>query len=221
MSFHPDIIIEYFPILVKGFMVTIQICVAALLGAFFFGLVIGLMRTSPSRLLAAIATVYVDIIRNVPYMVQVFLLFYTLPFFDIRLSPISTGIISLMIFGTAYYGEVFRAGIRAVPRGQYESGLAAGFGHWETMWRIVLPQSRQFLIPPMTNNTISLVKESAILSTITVPELTQAAQRVTGITFSPFEVFLMVALLYWAMATAISFSASRIAQRVSLKTQPS
>ena len=92
------------------------------------------------------ALVYVDIVRNVPYMVQVFLLFYTLPFFNIRLSPVPIGIISLMIFATAYYGEVFRGAIRAVPRGQYESGLAMGFGHWETMWRIVLPQSRQFVI---------------------------------------------------------------------------
>lgn len=217
MTFDPKIIITYFPMILQGLWVTIEICTIALAGAFVIGLILGLMRTAPNLFLRAIALTYVDIVRNVPYMVQVFLLFYTLPFFGIRLSPIPIGIISLMIFGAAYYGEVFRAGIRAVPRGQYESGLAMGLGHWETMWRIVLPQSRQFIIPPMTNNTISLVKESAILSTITVPEMTQQAQRVTGITFSPFEVFLMVAVLYWILSLIISNGAAWIGRRTELK----
>jgi polar amino acid transport system permease protein len=210
MKFDFTIIVQYLPQLLWGLLVTIEICLVALCGAFVLGLAIALMRTSPSVILRATATVYVDVIRNVPFMVQVFMLFYVMPFFGVRLSPMTIGIVSLMIFGTAYYGEVMRAGINAVARSQYESGRSAGLGHLETMWRIVLPQSIPFLIPTMTNNTISLVKESAILSTITVPELTAAAQRVTGITFSPFEVFLMVAVLYWLVSFAIVNAAAAI-----------
>jgi His/Glu/Gln/Arg/opine family amino acid ABC transporter permease subunit len=219
MTFDPTIIIVYFPMILQGFWVTIEICVIALVGAFILGLLLALMRTSPYLSLRIAALNYVDVVRNIPYMVQVFLLFYTLPFFSIRLSPILIGIVSLMIFGAAYYGEVFRAGIRSVPRGQYETGLAIGLGHWQTMYFIILPQARQFVIPPMTNNTISLVKESAILSTITVPEMTQQAQRVTGITFSPFEVFLMVALLYWMLSLIISNCAELIERRVGLNNE--
>lgn len=210
MKFDFTIIFQYLPQLLWGLLVTLEICVVALCGAFVLGLSVALMRTSPSVILRAIATLYVDVIRNIPFMVQVFMFFYIAPFFGVRLSAMTIGIVSLMIFGTAYYGEVIRAGINAVARSQYESGLAAGLGHFETMWRIVLPQSIPFLIPTMTNNTISLVKESAILSTITVPELTAAAQRVTGITFSPFEVFLMVAVLYWLVSFAIANIASTI-----------
>ena len=210
MKFDFTIVFQYLPQLLWGLLVTLEICVVALCGAFVLGLAVALMRTSPSMVLRAIATVYVDIIRNIPFMVQVFMFFYIAPFFGVRLSTMTIGIVSLMIFGTAYYGEVMRAGINAVARSQYESGLAAGLGHLETIWRIVLPQSIPFLVPTMTNNTISLVKESAILSTITVPELTAAAQRVTGITFSPFEVFLMVAVLYWLVSFAIANIASTI-----------
>ncbi len=210
MKFDFTIVFQYLPQLLWGLLVTLEICVVALCGAFVLGLAVALMRTSSSVVLRAIATVYVDIIRNIPFMVQVFMFFYIAPFFGVRLSAMTIGIVSLMIFGTAYYGEVMRAGINAVARSQYESGLAAGLGHLETMWRIVLPQSIPFLVPTMTNNTISLVKESAILSTITVPELTAAAQRVTGITFSPFEVFLMVAVLYWLVSFAIANIASTI-----------
>lgn len=210
MTFDVALMFQYLPELLTGLVVTVQICVVALAGALALGLAISLMRTSPSMVLRAIATVYVDVIRNVPFMVQVFLMFYVLPFFEIRLSPVTIGILALLIFATAYYGEVFRGAINSVPRGHYESGLAIGFGHVETMCRIVLPQSVRFVIPPLTNNTISLVKESAILSTITVPEMTQAAQRITGITFSPFEVYLMVALIYWGLALCIANGARAI-----------
>src|ERR1700730_15314342 len=118
MKFDFTIILQYLPQLLWGLLVTIEICLVALCGAFVLGLAIALMRTSPSVILRAIATVYVDVIRNVPLMVQVFMLFYVMPCFGVRLSPMTIGIVSLMIFGTAYYGEVMRAVIKGVSRSQ-------------------------------------------------------------------------------------------------------
>jgi His/Glu/Gln/Arg/opine family amino acid ABC transporter permease subunit len=207
-----DLMWKYLPDILAGFAVTLEICATALVAAFALGLVIALMRTSPSLILRMLGTFYVDVIRNIPFMVQVFMVFYVLPFYGLRFEAMWVGIISLTIFGAAYYGEVLRAGIASVPRGQYESGRAIGYGHLRTMWQIVLPQSVKFATPPATNHTISLIKESAILSTITVPEMTAAAARVTNLTFSPFEVYLIIAVIYWLTALCVS-SAARIIEQ--------
>ena len=137
-------------------------------------------------------------------MIQVFLLFYVLPFYGIRIPANIVGIIGLALFGSVYYAEIIRAGIDAIPRGQLESARSIGMSHWQSMPNIVLPQTMRIILPPIGNQTLSLVKESSILSTITVQELTMSALIVQGQTFRPFEVFIVITLLYWGVNELIA-----------------
>ena len=150
------------------------------------------------------ATSFIEIFRNTPFIIQVFLFYYVLPFYGIRFPAEYVGTIALAAFGSAYFAEVIRGGIDAIPKGQLESAKAIGMSDWQAMRNIILPQTLPIILPPLTNQTLSLLKESAILSTITVQELTMSGIRVQGETFSPFEVFIMVAILYWALNETIA-----------------
>ena len=133
-----------------------------------------------------------------------------MPFYGLRLSAEYVGILALAAFGSAYFAEIIRAGIDAIPKGQLESARAIGMTDWQSMKNIILPQTVKIVIPPLTNQTLTLIKESAILSTITVHELTMTGLMVQGETFRPFEVFIMVALLYWALNETIATIMRRI-----------
>ena len=133
-----------------------------------------------------------------------------MPFYGLRLSAEYVGIFALAAFGSAYFAEIIRAGIDAIPKGQLESARAIGMTDWQSMKNIILPQTVKIVIPPLTNQTLTLIKESAILSTITVHELTMTGLMVQGETFRPFEVFIMVALLYWALNETIASIMRRI-----------
>ena len=153
-------------------------------------------------------------------MIQVFLLFYVLPFYGIRIPANIVGIIGLALFGSVYYAEIIRAGIDAIPRGQLESARSIGMSHWQSMTNIVLPQTMRIILPPIGNQTLSLVKESSILSTITVQELTMSALIVQGQTFRPFEIFIVITLLYWGLneliATGLRIYERRLKRRSTL-----
>ena len=150
------------------------------------------------------STSFIEIFRNTPFIIQVFLFYYVLPFYGIRFPAEYVGTVALAAFGSAYFAEVIRGGIDAIPKGQLESAKAIGMSDWQAMRNIILPQTLPIILPPLTNQTLSLLKESAILSTITVQELTMSGIRVQGETFRPFEVFIMVAILYWALNETIA-----------------
>lgn len=166
------------------------------------------------------ATAFIELFRNTPFMIQVFLLFYVLPFYGIRIPANIVGIIGLALFGSVYYAEIIRAGIDAIPRGQLESAKSTGMSYWQSMTNIVLPQTMRIILPPIGNQTLSLVKESSILSTITVQELTMSALIVQGQTFRPFEVFIVITLLYWGVneliATGLRIYERRLKRRSTL-----
>ena len=204
MSLDIDIFINYWPEIGRGFLVTIMITAGALL----VGLPLGVARTfgklarTPALRWPAVA--FIEVIRNTPFMIQVFLLFYVLPFYGIRMPSWLVGVVSLGMFSSVYYAEIIRAGIESVPRGQMEAARATGMSYARGMRHIVFPQMLGFVLPPTANQTLSLVKESAILSTITVSEMTYTALRIQGETFSPFEAFLMIAALYWLLNEVIA-----------------
>ena len=141
--------------------------------------------------------------------------FYVLPFYGFHLPAAYVGIVALAAFGSAYFAEVIRGGINAVAKGQLESARATGMSDWQAMRYIVLPQTLPIILPAMTNQTLSLVKESAVLSTITVGELTMAAVKVQGETFRPFEAFIMIAMMYWALNETIAIFMRRVERKVS------
>ena len=204
MSLDINIFINYWPEIGQGFLVTIMITIGALLVGLPLGMALALAKLAYTPAIRWPAIAFIEVIRNTPFMIQVFMLFYVLPFYGVRMPAWLVGIVSLGMFSSVYYAEIIRAGIESVPRGQMESARATGMSYGRGMRHIVFPQMLGFVLPPTANQTLSLVKESAILSTITVSEMTYTALRIQGETFSPFEVFLMIAVLYWVLNEVIA-----------------
>jgi His/Glu/Gln/Arg/opine family amino acid ABC transporter permease subunit len=165
------------------------------------GVVICMMRISGNRMLRWSSIVYIEFLRNIPFLILIFLVFYALPFYGLRLSGLTTGFICLSIYGGAYFAEIFRGGIQSVSKGQFDASKALGLKYGFYMRRVIFPQLYQYIIPPGTNIALTMIKESSLLSMITVAELTYAAHDVNGRTFTPVETFATIALLYWLIST--------------------
>jgi len=192
------------PILLKGMGNTLFFCVIAMVVGFVLAVGIALARLSRRALLRLPAQWFVEVIRNTPFLVQAFLVFFALPKLGIRFSATSAGIIVLSLYASAYFTEAIRGAILSVPRGQMEAARAVGMPYFRAMRRIVFPQMLGYLLPALTNQVIGVIKESAALSIITVPEAAMAAQVVLGVSFSPVETYIMVALLYWLVTATIA-----------------
>ena len=214
------IILDWWPLILDGFKLTLVIVTGAILLGIPLGGLLAFGRQSRIKIISISATAFIELFRNTPFMIQVFLLFYVLPFYGIRIPANIVGIIGLALFGSVYYAEIIRAGIDAIPRGQLESARSIGMSHWQSMTNIVLPQTMRIILPPIGNQTLSLVKESSILSTITVQELTMSALIVQGQTFRPFEIFIVITLLYWGLneliATGLRIYERRLKRRSTL-----
>jgi len=210
-----SVFINYSPQLLLGFWMTIKIVVCAIILGMPFGLFLALCRRSRFIWIRLLAASFIEVFRNTPFIIQVFLFFYVLPFYGVRFAAEYVGMLALAAFGSAYFAEVIRGGIDAVAKGQLDSARATGMTDWQAMRYIILPQTLPIILPSLTNQTLSLVKESAILSTITVHELTMAGIAVQGETFRPFEAFIMVALLYWGLNETIAVIMRRIERKVS------
>jgi His/Glu/Gln/Arg/opine family amino acid ABC transporter permease subunit len=215
MSIDLSIFINYGPQLFLGFLMTIKIVISASILGIPFGLVLALGQRSRLKLVRVLSASFIEIFRNTPFIIQVFMFFYVLPFYGFHLPAAYVGIVALAAFGSAYFAEVIRGGINAVAKGQLESARATGMSDWQAMRYVVLPQTLPIILPAMTNQTLSLVKESAVLSTITVGELTMAAVKVQGETFRPFEAFIMIAMMYWALNETIAIFMRRVERKVS------
>lgn len=212
MSFDVSIILDNWQMLAKGLGNTILVCVAALPFGFALGIVLALVRLRGGKVIGAAVSAYIEIIRNIPFLIQVFLLFYVLPMFGLRLSPMAASVVALSAYASAYSAEILRGALQSISRGQTEAGYALGLRYPTIFRKVLVPQVVGYILPASTNLTITLIKESAILSAITVPELTYMAQNVIGRTFAPVEIFTAIALLYWGL-TALVAAISRSLER--------
>jgi His/Glu/Gln/Arg/opine family amino acid ABC transporter permease subunit len=210
MSFDINVILDNWHYFALGLGKTILICLISLPIGFALGALLALVRLRGGRLLNAVALGYIEIIRNIPFLVQVFLLFFALPFAGIRLSPMTAGIIALASYAAAYFSEIVRGGIVSIAKGQGEAARALGLTYAQTFWKVLFPQIVGYVMPASTNLTITLIKESAALSIITVGELTYMAQDVIGRTYAPAEVFALLALLYWGLTAFLAALATRL-----------
>jgi len=209
-----SVISHYFPFLLKGALLTLQISVVSLAAGLAFGLLAALSSLSHSRLWQWPARAYVWLIRSTPLLVQLFIICFGLPQFGIDLSPFWSGVLGLALNTGAYNAETIRAGILAVPRGQTEAARSLGMSSGRTMRRIILPQALRLIIPPLGNNFVILIKDTSLVSTITLVELTLTAQRLIGSTYKPFEMYLMAALLYALLTSGATLLLGRFEQRL-------
>ena len=183
----------------EGLKITVLISLSAIPLAIILGTLIALFRLSNILVLRYFSVVYLEIFRNIPFTIQVFLLYYLLPFYDVRLPSYVVGIFGLSFYTSAYFSEIVRSAIIALPPGQLEAARAGGMSSFQTLRYIVFPQLPPYVIPPFINQSASLIKDTAILSTITVHELTMVAQRVQNETYSFTEPLIFVAVLYFCI----------------------
>lgn len=201
-----------------GAFVTILVAAVSLLFAFCLAVPIALMALSKKTVLKSAAAAYLEFFRNLPFIIIVYIFFYGLPNAGIRVPEIAVGIAALSFFASSYLSEVVRGAILSVPPGQLEAARAVGMSYFQGMKDIVAPQTLRFLLPPATSTSISAIKETSVLSVITVGEITYQGLIVQGNTFAPFEVFITTAAIYWAITAAFAKIIKRI-ERSTMATQ--
>jgi polar amino acid transport system permease protein len=189
--------------LLQGLMVTFRITAVSMILAFLFGLVAGLLRLSSSFSGQAVARAYLELIRNTPLLIQLFFLYFVISPI-VGINAFTSAVLALSLFEGAYISEIFRSGILGVPRGQWEAGLSSGLNRWELYRFIVLPQAVRNILPPLTSQAVSLIKDSALVSTIAIYDLTMQGQAIVAETFLVFEVWLVVAAIYLAITISLS-----------------
>ena len=190
-------------LLLEGLIATLEIAGAGLLVSVVAGLGAGLLRLSPWPTARGLAGLYVGCIRNTPLLLQLFFVYFLLaPVLD--LGPFGSAVLALGIFEGAYVAELVRAGVLAVPRTQWEAGISLGFGPATTLRLIILPQAMRLMLPSLTNQLVSLIKDTSLVSAIAVADLTMRAQEIIADTFLTFEIWLLVAGLYLLLALLVS-----------------
>lgn len=210
-----NVIFHYFPFLLKGALLTLEISILSLLFGLIFGLAAALCKLGKNPVLKNIAAFYVWLIRSTPLLVQLFIIYFGFPQLNIDLGPFVSGVLGLALNVGAYNAETIRGGILSIPKGQTEAARTLGMSGALAMRRIILPQALRIIIPPLGNNFIILIKDTSLVSTITLVELTLTAQRFIGSTYKPFEMYLMAAFLYAVMTTAASTLLGRVEIKLS------
>jgi polar amino acid transport system permease protein len=206
------LLLQYLPQLAQGFGLTLLTWIAGTLIGIALGFAIAVAQALPGRFHRGLIQVYTDVVRGIPFLVQLFLVYYGGPQIGLRGDALTVGILMLGIYGSPYFSEIFRASFRAVPAGQIEAARAMGLGRATIMVRIVLPQMLVVALPAIVNMAIVTLKESAILSIITVPELTFQVTGISSDTFAFAECFLVLALVYWGLVE-LAMAAGKVAER--------
>ncbi len=198
--------------LLRGLAVTVELTLGAIALAVVIALAAGLARLSPRRAIAWPAAVYVEVFRGTSALVQLFWFYFVLPFFGIELPAFVAGMLVLALNTGAYGAEVVRGAVLAVPRGQLDASAALNLSRRQTLWRVVMPQAFPAMLPPAGNLAIELLKNSALVSLITITELTFAAQLLRAETLRSAEIFGLVLVLYFGVALCIT-AAVRLLER--------
>jgi His/Glu/Gln/Arg/opine family amino acid ABC transporter permease subunit len=200
-----DIVQTAIPLLAKGTLVTLQIALISGVLSILLGFALGLSALGNVRLLRLLVAGYVDFIRGTPLLIQIFLIFFALPVVGVRLNEIWAGIVALSINTAAYIAETVRGGVGSVERGQTEAARSIGMTQPQILTYILLPQALKPMVPPLTNELITMTKNTSLLSVISVYELTRAGQAIISVHFVPFEIYLLLALYYYVLIKTLSW----------------
>jgi polar amino acid transport system permease protein len=213
-AFNFRVILEYLPLYMKCFSATLWLSALSLLGALVVGVVACAMRLSQKGIVSRCAGVYIESIRSTPLLAQLYFFYFGLPSLGVRFPEEVTGVIALTLNSGAYMAEIIRAGVLSIPYGQIEAGIASGLNYFQRMRYIVLPQALGITIAPMLGQAIVLVKDSSLLSLISIMELTRAGQVLTSERFMPVEGFLTTAVfylvIYYLLKSISSWSQKRL-----------
>ncbi|MGR6467402.1 amino acid ABC transporter permease [Rhizobium sp. PAMB 3182] len=199
MTFDIDLILASLPAIFKGALVTLSLWIGGTIGAVILGFFVAVVRRYGPKPAAAVLALSVEVLRGTPFLIQIFLLYYGGPYAGIALDPIPAGLFCLCVYGAAYFSEIFRAGFVAVPRGHIEAAECLGFTRGQIIRRILLPEMTMLVLPPSTNMSIILLKETAVLSIITVPEMTLTISALGSQQYAFLEAIFLLAIIYWGL----------------------
>ncbi|MDD9982660.1 MAG: amino acid ABC transporter permease [Gammaproteobacteria bacterium] len=202
------------PLLLEGTWVTLYVSFFAGIIGTFAGIVIGLLSLSNIKPIEWVIRIYVDFVRGTPLLIQIFLVFFALPVVGITMNEIWAGITALAFNLAGYAAEIVRGGVGAVEKGQTEAAKSVGMTRGKILVYILLPQAARQMVPPFTNEMITMIKSSSLLSVISVYELTRSGQAIISVHFVPFEIYGLLALYYWVMITTLSWLTRRLEARL-------
>lgn len=201
--FSPDPYWRVIKFVPDGILRTFQVTIMSIILSLFVGLFTGLGRISRNVFINRIATIYVEIIRGIPLLVQLFYIYYALGRI-VQVPRITAAVIAMTVCYGAYMGEIFRAGIQAIPKGQMEAALALGMSRAQAMRKIILPQTIKVVLPPVGNEFIALLKDSSLISILAVSDLLRRGREFASRTFYYFETYTIVAIIYLIMTLFFS-----------------
>lgn len=204
LLFDPVLAIESLPYVLEGIWYTLLISILSMLIGLVIGFFLALARTSPLKIMQWPARLYISFMRGVPILVILFLLYFALPVIGIEFTAVQAALIGFSINSAAYIAEVFRSSLASVDKGQWESSTALGLTYWQTMRRIILPQSVRIAVPPLSNVYLDLIKASSLAAMITVPEIFQKARVVGAREYDLLTLLILVALIYWAICSVMT-----------------
>jgi polar amino acid transport system permease protein len=214
--FNVDVLTSTYQLLLSGLWVTIRLGLVSIIAGLVFGLILALIRIYAIWPVKFLARIYIDIFRSLPLLVLLVVVYYALPFVGVRMSSFWSAMTALSLVSAAYNAEVYRAGIEAIPKGQFEASEALGLGYRHMMVDVILPQAIRIVIPPLTNNSINVVKDTALASVVALPDLLKQATQAQAVAANPSPLILaaiIYIILLWPLVAAVSRLERRFGQR--------
>lgn len=190
------------PLMLKGAGYTLMFALASMVGGLALGFPTAILRMSRWAALRWPADLYVSMMRGTPLLVQIFVVYYGLPTIGIEFTPVTAGVLALSLNSGAYLSESLRGAIQSISPGQWRASYSLGLSHWQSLHHIILPQALRVAVPSMGNTLISLIKDTSLVSVITVTELMLATKEVIATTFRPLPLYIAAALVYWCLSLA-------------------
>jgi len=204
---------QYRNVFLQGLQMTLKVSLVSTVIAIIIGIIMGIMRLSKIKFIQAIAYVYVEIIRNTPLLVQLYVIYFGIGNFINYQTNFWPAVAGLSIFAGSYVTEIVRAGIQSVARGQQEAALSVGMTEGQAMRLVILPQAMMKILPPLAGQFITLIKDSSLVSFLALTDITFAARKITASTFRPLEVYVGAALLYFVLTATLSQGVALLERR--------
>ncbi|MDC7127105.1 MAG: amino acid ABC transporter permease [Spirochaetales bacterium] len=205
-------ILKFIP---DGILTTFKVTILSIIFALVVGLFAGLGRLSRIKIINRIATIYVEVVRGIPLLVQLFYIYYALGKV-VQLPRLTSAIIAMTFCYGAYMGEIFRAGIQGVPQGQMEAALALGMSRTQALWKVIIPQTFRIILPPVGNEFIALLKDSSLVSILAVADLLRRGREFASTSFLYFETYTIVALVYLVITLFLSRLVATMEKRMKI-----
>lgn len=210
-------VLQKAPLLLKGSVITIELTVLAIVFGTIIGLLIALCKVSGITVLNCFGKFYTWLFRGIPLLVQLIFIYYALPDLGLEFDPLEAAVIGLSMCGGAYIAEIIRAAILSIDKGQMEAALSLGMTYLEAMRRVIIPQTYRRLVPPLGNEFITLMKDTALVSAISMTELLRQGQLISAVDFRSLEIYAAVAVVYLLMTTVFTLVFSKVENMLALK----